>query len=117
MSEQAFTAGHVFFRAGDPGDHAYLLHDGRVEILGGPAESSTRTRLIEAGEVFGEMALIEERPRVHAARAVTPARATPMTRDEFEHLLTHDPARTRQYLRSLFERLRSLTAQLTHEVE
>jgi len=40
-----------------------------------------------------------------------------MTRDEFEHLLTHDPARTRQYLRSLFERLRSLTARVAGEIE
>lgn len=117
MSEQAFPAGHVFFRPGDLGDRAYLLHDGRVEVLAGPPESPTRTVLFEAGDVLGEMALIEERPRIHTARAVTAGRATPMTRDEFEHLLTHDPARTRQYLRSLFERLRSLTAQLAGEVE
>lgn len=117
MPEESFDAGHVFFRPGDPGDRAYLLHDGRVEVVAGPPESPTRVVLFEAGDVFGEMALIEERPRIHTARAVTAGRATPMTRDEFEHLLTHDPARTRQYLRSLFERLRSLTARLTGEIE
>jgi CRP-like cAMP-binding protein len=117
MPEETFDAGHVFFRPGDPGERAYLLHEGRVEVLAGPPESLTRVGLFEAGEVFGEMALIEERPRLHTARAVTAGRATPMTRDEFEHLLTHDPARTRQYLRSLFERLRSLTARLAGEVE
>src|SRR5581483_10576885 len=52
------------------------------------------------------------RPRTLTARAVTIVRATPLTRDEFEHQLIHDPARARQYLRSLFERLRSLAARV-----
>ncbi len=117
MTEQEFDAGHVFFRPGESGDRAYLLHDGQVELLTGTAESFTRIGLFVPGDVFGEMALIEERPRSYTARSVTGGRASAMTRDEFEYQLTHDPARTRQYLRSLFERLRSLTARLTGEVE
>ena len=117
MSEQEFAAGHVFFRPGDPGDRAYLLHTGQVELLAGTADALTRVGLFDSGDVFGEMALIEERPRVFTARAVTAVKATPMTRDEFEHQLTHNPTLTRQYLRSLFERLRSLTAQLGGEIE
>jgi hypothetical protein len=110
MTEQEFAAGHVFFRPGDPGDRAYLLHDGQVELLAGTAEPFTRVGLFAPGDVFGEMALIEERPRTLTARAVTACQVSTMTRDEFEHQLTHDPARTRQHLRALFERLRSLTA-------
>jgi CRP-like cAMP-binding protein len=117
MTEQEFAAGHVFFRPGDPGDQAYLLHEGQVELLAGAGDAFTRVALFEPGDVFGEMALIEERPRVLTARAVTAGRANPMTRDEFERQLTHDPARTRQYLRSLFERLRSLTARIGGEIE
>jgi len=117
MADEAFEAGHVFFRPGDPGERAYLLIDGRVEMLAGSPGAFTRVGLFEAGDVFGEMALVEERPRLRTARAVTAGRATPMSRDEFEHLLTHDPVRTRHYLRSLFERLRSLTAQQVSEVE
>jgi CRP-like cAMP-binding protein len=117
MPEQEFIAGHVFFRPGDPGDRAYLLGAGKVELLAGTAEPFTRVGLFEPGDVFGEMALIEERPRTFTARAVTAGRVTPMTRDEFEHQLSHDPARARQYLRSLFERLRTLTARLGNETE
>ena len=57
MPDETFAAGHVFFRPGDPGDRAYLLHDGQVEIVGGPSGSSSRLALFEPGEVFGEMAL------------------------------------------------------------
>jgi hypothetical protein len=112
MTEQAFAAGHVFFVPGDPGDQAYLLHDGQVELLAGALGPFARVALLGPGNVFGEMALIEERPRTLTARAVTDCRASPMTRAEFENQLTRDPDRTRQYLRSLFERLRSLTARL-----
>lgn len=107
MSELQFPAGQVFFRPGDPADQAYQLLDGQVEVLAGPGEGGPRVGLFAAGDVFGEMALIEERPRALTARAVTAGRATALSRDEFEHLLTRDPARTRQYLRSLFERLRT----------
>jgi hypothetical protein len=117
MTEQAFAAGHVFFRPGDPADRAYLLHDGQVELLAGEAGAFTRVGLFEPGDVFGEMALIEERPRALTARAVTAGRATPMTRDEFEHLLSHNPAGARHYLRTLFERLRSRTARTGGEGE
>ncbi len=117
MTEQEFAAGHVFFRAGDRADRAYLLHDGQVELLAWAADALTRVGLFEPGDVFGEMALIEELPRMLTARAVTAGRATAMTRDEFEKQLIGDSTRTRQYLRSLFERLRSLTARLTGAVE
>jgi hypothetical protein len=116
MTEHEFAAGHVFFRPGDPADWAYLLHDGRVEILAG-SELVTRVGLFEAGDVFGEMALVEERPRAFTAQAVTAGRVAAMTRDEFEHQLMHDPTRARRYLRTLFERLRSLTARLGGEIE
>jgi hypothetical protein len=109
MPDLEFPAGHVFFRPGDAADLAFLLHAGQVEVLEGEG-ASTRVALFGPGDVFGEMALIEERPRSFTARAAAAGRATPMTREEFEHLLAHDPGRARQYLRSLFERLRALAA-------
>ena len=112
LTEQEFAAGYVFYRPGDLGEQAYVLTDGLVELLAGAAEPFMRVGLFKPGDVFGEMALIEERPRAFTARAVTAGRVTPMSRDEFEHFLIHDPARTCQYLRSLFERLRLLTSRL-----
>lgn len=111
MSEYDFAAGDVFFRAGDPGDRAYLLLAGEVESVAGP----NRVALFGPGDVFGDMALVEERPRWTTARAVAPGRVRAMARDEFERLLTTDPACCRQYLRSLLERVRSLTARLNGE--
>lgn len=117
MTELEFAPGHVFFKSGDQGDYAYELIDGQVELLAGAAEKLNSVGSFGPGEVFGEMALVEERPRVLTAVAIAGGRAVAMNRDEFEHLLTHDPARARRYLRSLFERLRSLTARLGADAE
>jgi CRP-like cAMP-binding protein len=108
MAELQFRAGETLFRPGDASDRAFLIEAGEVELLGGSAEQPSRIGVLGPGDVCGEMGLIEERPRRFAARAVTDVRAAAMSRDEFEDLLTRDPARCRRYLKSLFERLRAL---------
>jgi hypothetical protein len=91
MESLDFPAGAVIFQAGDP---------------------ATRLARLETGEVFGEMSLIEERPHSLTAKAVGAVQLSGLTRGEFERLLTADPATFRIYLKILFERLRTLSAQV-----
>jgi CRP-like cAMP-binding protein len=116
MNEQVFPAGTVIFRPGDPGACAYLIREGTVELLRG-ADASTPVALLAAGEVFGEMSLIEERPHSLTARAKTAVKAHALARDQFERLLTTDPALFRAYLKALFERLRVLSARFETAAE
>jgi hypothetical protein len=108
MAVRKFRAGDVLFRPGDPSECAFLIESGQVEILRGDDGRADRVALLGPGEVFGEMALIEERPHALTARAAADGSATTMSRPEFEASLLHDPQRSRQYLRGLFERLRDL---------
>src|SRR4029453_11316753 len=91
---ETFAAGHVFFKTGDPADAAYLIESGQVEI----SRESARGGPLGAGGVFGEMALIEERPHSATARALSAGSARRMSRSEFERDLLQDPARCRAYL-------------------
>ncbi|MBI3864720.1 MAG: cyclic nucleotide-binding domain-containing protein, partial [Planctomycetia bacterium] len=104
--------GAVVFRAGDPGTHAYLIRKGSVELVRGEGDAAVSLARLEAGEVFGEMSLIEERPHSLSARAASHVLLSSLTRDEFEELLTSDPATFRIYLKVLFERLRELSAKV-----
>jgi CRP/FNR family transcriptional regulator, cyclic AMP receptor protein len=109
MSERKFQPGEVFFRPGDVSDSAYLIQSGQVEILFGDPKKPSRSAVLGPGMVFGEMALVEERPHSATARAVTAGVATSLGRAEFERDLLQDPAKCRAYLRNLFERLRQLS--------
>jgi Cyclic nucleotide-binding domain/FHA domain len=108
MAERTFQPGEILFRAGDPGDFAYLIQAGEVELLSGPPENLRRVAKYGPKDVFGDMSLIEERARALTARAITAGKALSMSRSEFERLLTEDPAECVHYLKSLFERLRTM---------
>lgn len=109
MNDVHFSAGAVIFRPGDPGIRAYLIRQGTVELLK-TLDAPAPVAVLGAGEVFGEMSLIEDRPHALFARAASAVTAQGLTRDEFERLLTADPATFRTYLRTLFERLRLLSS-------
>lgn len=113
MPDVSFQPGEYIFKVGDPGDCAYQVRSGRVELLAGTDDAQSPVAEFKPGDVFGEMSLIEERPRAFSARAAEAVTATALTRDEFESLLTSDPAQCRYYLRSLFERLRQLSARVS----
>jgi hypothetical protein len=108
MAELSFQPGHIFFRTGDAGDLAYIVQQGEVELLSGPQDNLRPISRFGPNDVFGDMSLIEERPRHLTARAKTAGSARSMSRAEFERLLTEDPAKCVQYLKSLFERLRTM---------
>lgn len=108
MAELSFGAGEIIFKVGDQSECAYTVVAGRVEILEG--EPPTRVAVIRAGQIFGEMGLVDERPRTLTARAVDEVQLITVNLDELVDLLMYRPEESLRFLRSLFERLRSLNA-------
>lgn len=68
IDRKVFREGDLIFKKGDEGNQAYLLQAGTVEIL---TETMGGRLLgeIQAGSLFGEMALIDGKPRMATARA------------------------------------------------
>lgn len=65
-----YAAGEVIFRQGYPGDHAYIIKSGVIEIYDEkPDGSIMRLALLKPGEMFGELALLDDAPRSASARA------------------------------------------------
>lgn len=112
MPQLNFESGHVFFRPGDASERAFLIQSGKVEIANAEGR---RVAQLDSGEVFGEMALVEERPHAFLARAIEKGVAETLTQNEFEQTLIREPARCKQYLTRLFERLRALAARVGDE--
>ena len=86
-NKQPFGVGQELFRQGQPPRHAYLIERGKVEIsrLNGDQKIVIGHRA--TGDIVGEMALIDNSPRMATAIAVEPTVCVVITESLFkEHL-------------------------------
>jgi CRP-like cAMP-binding protein len=66
-----FEAGETIFKENDLGTEMYIVHEGRVEILKDLSGEQRSLAVLEKGDFFGEMAILEDLPRTATARAQT----------------------------------------------
>ena len=94
FSQMTFAANAVIFDEGDKGDAAYLIRDGQVEIRKGTHTSEPqKLAILKKGDVLGELALFDGRPRMAGAVALTKVKAIRISRKEFlDRLATMDPS-------------------------
>jgi CRP/FNR family cyclic AMP-dependent transcriptional regulator len=86
--EETHAVGTKIFQHGDAGDKLYLILEGRVRIsreLAGMGEEALA--VLGPGEVFGEMALLDESPRSADARVHESCRLLAVPKDGFDDLL------------------------------
>src|SRR5437868_3849377 len=106
-SERSFESGEEIFKEGDAGDGVYLLKDGAVEISGLVAENVRRIfSHVGPGEFFGEMAVLEDKPRSACARALKPTTVYFVPREEMLRQIERSPALSLVLLREISNRLR-----------
>jgi len=101
-----FKASDVIFREGDPAAELLVVKSGTVEIR-------IRNRLIDTlGErsIFGEMALIDSRPRSATAVALTDTELIPLGDKGFSLLVAYNPTFALSVLRVLAKHLRAVDA-------
>jgi signal transduction histidine kinase len=103
--ERQFSAGQEIFREGAPGDGVYFVKSGLVEISAGGGERHVFSRL-GPGEVFGEMAVIEHRPRSATAAAAEPTEVYFLPRGEMLTFIARSPALAFALLQQISHRLR-----------
>ena len=108
MRRQHFLRGDIIFAEGDPSAYAYVIDSGKVEIYQLRGDERVVLGTLGGGEIFGEMGLVDERPRSAHARVLEDAFVSAVTPDEFIELLFESPEQGMRYLRALFERLRSM---------
>ncbi|MBV8150546.1 MAG: cyclic nucleotide-binding domain-containing protein, partial [Candidatus Eremiobacteraeota bacterium] len=82
----------------------YVIAEGDVEIRIG----DTVLERIEAGGIFGEMALIEHLPRSATAVAITETKLSPITQRRFLYLVQNHPFFALEVMQVLAHRLRRM---------
>ncbi|HUA66252.1 MAG TPA: ATP-binding protein [Alphaproteobacteria bacterium] len=115
--ERLFPAGTRIFSENEPGDGVYVIQDGLVEIahLVGDQAQCVFSK-IGPGEIFGEMAVIEDRPRSATTTAVKETRVYFIPRDQMVALLRRSPALSLKLLQEVSSRLRDFNHQHLREI-
>jgi NADH dehydrogenase len=101
IGREHFEPNQVIFHQGDRGDRLYVVVDGEVEVVQEePGKAPHVLARLGPGECFGEMALVDDRPRMATVRSVTSVNVLTLDQEAFSALFAHLPP-----LRGLFQQL------------
>lgn len=98
----SFGAGQNIFSEGDVAECMYVVLDGQIEI----SIDGRQVQVAEAGDAFGEMALIEDTKRSATAKALTDSKLVPINARRFQFLVQQTPGFALQIMRVMCDRLR-----------
>jgi len=94
-------AGKELIREGDPGRQFFVLLDGEAEVR----RKGRKVNTLGAGDFFGEISLVTERPTTAAVTLTEPASALVISRPAFRRLLLSEPGIQLQVLETLAQRV------------
>jgi signal transduction histidine kinase len=115
--ERHFPASGDIFQEGDPGDAVYFVKAGLVAISSLVGANARRVfSQLGPGEIFGEMAVIEHRPRSATATAVQDTDVFFLPRSEMLPFLQRSPVLAFNLLQHISQRLREFDQLYLREV-
>ena len=101
------------FHEGDPSDQIFVVVNGRVKIVTTSSDGKEFIlSVLGAGQVFGEMGLLEEAPRSASVSTITEVELLVIKHDDFDHLLKTSPGISRKLMAILSRRLRRANSKM-----
>ena len=105
--QRGYRRGEIVFSAGDAGDALFGVVSGRIRISAGSADGrEIFLNIMEPGDSFGEIALLDGGTRTATATATEPSELVSIRREPFFELLEREPQTALELLRLCGERLR-----------
>ncbi|HEY3862252.1 MAG TPA: cyclic nucleotide-binding domain-containing protein [Verrucomicrobiae bacterium] len=115
--EMTFPPRKVIFNQGDPGDGIYFVKEGIVQISTTIRSGDSKVlSMIEPGDLFGEMAVLDSDPRSATAVADQTATVYFISRPELIKLIERMPRLAAALVREISRRLRTFNDQYVREV-
>jgi CRP/FNR family cyclic AMP-dependent transcriptional regulator len=103
----------TLFHAGDPADAAFVVSNGKVKVVVTSTDGKEFIlTVLGSGQVFGEMAFLEDAPRSAAVVTATQVELLVVNRHDFQHLLNTAPSISRKLLAMLSRRLRRANSKM-----
>jgi len=108
-----FHSGADVVQIGAPGRSLYLVLDGLVQVIYPSASTDFELARLGAGDFFGEMALLNDKPRSATVRALTPVDLIALDKEDFRRVVSDTPGLALQLLAALSMRIRNADEQIS----
>jgi|GEM_PF-671444 len=111
-SKTTFDTDEYIFAEGDPGDCAYIIDNGMVDVSFDKDGRKLVMATLTKGDILGEMAIIDRLPRTASARALVPTVVTAIPLDYVSQKIEQSDPTVRMFLRLAMARYRDMNARL-----
>jgi len=106
LERKSYNDGETVFREGEQGSSAFVLQSGNVAISRNVNGEDHELAVIGPGSIFGEMALIDDQPRMATAKVKGSATIVTITKSMYSEKLKKSDPFIRALLRILVETVR-----------
>ena len=108
-----FRSGADIVQIGAPGRSLYLVVDGLVQVIYPSSSADFELARLGVGDFFGEMALLNDKPRSATVRALTPVDLVALDKEDFRRVVSDTPGLALQLLAALSMRIRNADEQIS----
>ena len=108
----SFETDEFIFAEGDPGDCAYIINSGMVEVSLDKDGRQLVVATLTKGDILGEMAIIDRKPRTASARAIVPTEVTAIPLNYVSQKIEQSDPTVRMFLRLAMARYRDLNVRM-----
>jgi phosphoserine phosphatase RsbU/P len=118
LTERHYAAGETILTDQSDGEELFLIATGRVKVVQRTKDSREHTlAILHAGDFFGELELVDGRPRMARVLALDDCTVFSIEKKHFDDLVTESHAFTFRLLQVLSVRLRTLNNHFVKELE
>ncbi|MFA9435365.1 MAG: cyclic nucleotide-binding domain-containing protein [Deltaproteobacteria bacterium] len=108
-----FKKGATIIHEGTTGSNAYLVLSGSVEVYKKVGDEKLVLSRLVKGNIFGEMSLVDDKPRSATIVALEDTEVRILSRERFESMLEQNPRAVIPLLKQVFQRVRYLNQMVT----
>jgi CRP/FNR family cyclic AMP-dependent transcriptional regulator len=114
---RAAAEGEVVFEEGDQSDFICFVVEGRLEVIQKASDGRpVKVSILDPGESFGEMALMEKSPRSATVKALAPSSLVVLDHAKFESMIRDKPEAAVKMLMGLCRMLSKRLRQTNHRL-
>ena len=111
---RSYAKDSIVFCEGEPGDELFIIQKGSVKIIKITENNEILLAVLKTGDIFGEMALLESKPRAAGAVAYEDCQLMAVNKDNFKQMIKSQPQLIARLTTLLSERIWLIYKQLAN---